>query len=73
MSSHDVAFEDVCRRISEFGDRAALITVTAPNTPHVVSAVLDISEGRLLARVGAAYPSQSVDAPNSLLALGTSG
>ena len=47
-----VEFADVRRRVAEFGDRATLITVTMSNTPHVVSTVVGVSDGRLLTRVG---------------------
>ncbi len=50
--SRPVELADVQRRVSEFGDRANLITVTADDKPHVVSAVIAFSGDRLRARVG---------------------
>ncbi len=48
----EVVFEDVRRRIEEFGERAALITVTDGGTPHTVSVLVGIGDGRLVAAVG---------------------
>ena len=47
-----VDFADVRRHVAEFGDRATLITVTRSSTPHVVSTVVDVIDGRLCTRVG---------------------
>jgi hypothetical protein len=38
--------------VTEFGERASLITVNADNRPHVVSAVIAFNGDRLHARVG---------------------
>ena len=48
----EVEFADVRRRIEEFGDRATVITVAESNKPHVVSAVVEVADGRLTTRVG---------------------
>ena len=48
----EVQFADVRRRVAEFGDRATLITVNASNSPHVVSTIVEVVDGRLLTHVG---------------------
>jgi hypothetical protein len=48
----EVVFDDVRRRIDEFGERAALITVTDAGTPHTVSVLVGMRHGRLVAAVG---------------------
>jgi hypothetical protein len=52
MSSHEATFDAVCRRVAEFGNRASLITVGEQSTPHVVSVVVGIADGHLIAKVG---------------------
>ena len=47
-----VEFDEVRRRIMEFGRRATLITVTGSNAPHVVTAIIDVTDDRLVATVG---------------------
>ena len=47
-----VDFADVHRHVAEFGDRATLITVTPAGTPHVVSTIVEVIDGRLRTRVG---------------------
>ena len=49
---HAVEFADVRRRVSEFGDRATLVTVTESSAPHVVSTVIEVIGDRLRTRVG---------------------
>lgn len=50
--SRTVEFADVHRRITEFGQRACLITVTTDNTPHVVTTLIEITGERLRTCVG---------------------
>ena len=50
--AHPVSFDDVKRRVVEFGVRATIITVTADSKPHVVTAVLEIDDDRLVTHVG---------------------
>ncbi len=50
--SRPVEFAEVQRRITEFGDRAALISVTTDHTPHVVTAMIGCVGDRLVTQVG---------------------
>jgi hypothetical protein len=58
-----VDFADVRRHVAEFGDRATLITVTDSSTPHVVSTVVEVTDGRLRTRVGQRTAANLVEHP----------
>jgi hypothetical protein len=47
-----VVFADVRRHLSDFGDRATLITVDTSESPHVVSTIVEPTDTLLRARVG---------------------
>lgn len=47
-----VSFDDVRRRIAEFGARATLVSVNANSKPHVVTAFIEIQNDRLVTHVG---------------------
>ena len=47
-----VSFDDVRRRVVEYGQRATVITITADSKPHVVTAVIEIEDDRLVTHVG---------------------
>ena len=51
--SSDIQFDDVRQGISVFGDTATFITVTDACTPHVVTALIEVGDDRLIAEVGA--------------------
>lgn len=51
--ARDVTFEDVRRRIGEFGDGATLITVNGDGRPHTVSVEVHLGAERLIVEVGA--------------------
>jgi hypothetical protein len=46
------AFADVRRRVTEYGPRATLVTITAEGLPHVVSVVIELDGDRLVAGIG---------------------
>ncbi len=46
-------YAEVQRRVAEFGPRAAVVSVTADNRPHVVTAMIETVGDRLVTRVGA--------------------
>ena len=50
--AREVVFADVCRQISQFGDLATLVTVTAEETPHAVTVLVGVAGDRLIATVG---------------------
>lgn len=50
--SRPVDFADVRRRVTEFGERATVVSVTADGKPHVVTAAIELRDERLLTRVG---------------------
>lgn len=58
-----VNFDDVKRRIVEFGDRTTIITVNADGKPHVVTAIIEIKRDRLLTQVGARTHTNLVERP----------
>lgn len=51
--ARNVTFEDVLRRIGEFGERATLITVNSDGRPHTVSVEVHLTAERLVVAVGA--------------------
>lgn len=65
--SRPVELADVQRRVAEFGERANLITVTADNKPHVVSAVIAFNGDRLRARVGSRTRANVIAQPHLTL------
>ena len=65
--SRTVEFADVHRRITEFGERATLITVTPDNKPHVVTAVIHVIGDRLITRVGARTAANLAQRPDLTL------
>ncbi|TML20188.1 MAG: pyridoxamine 5'-phosphate oxidase family protein [Actinobacteria bacterium] len=62
-----VDFDDVRRRIVEFGDRATMITVTDDNRPHVVTAIIEIEGDRLLTTVGSRTHANLAERPSLTL------
>ncbi len=50
--SRAVEFDDVRRRLAEFGELATLVTVNERGAPHAVSVVVAAADGRLVAAVG---------------------
>jgi hypothetical protein len=60
---HQVQFDDVRRRIGEFGSRATVVTVTESLRPHTVSAMIGIDGDRLVADVGSTTRSNVLDHP----------
>jgi len=62
-----VSFDDVRRRIVEFGDRATLVTVTANSKPHVVTAVIEIEDDRLVTHVGSRTHANLAERPHLTL------
>ena len=69
----DVSFDDVKRRIVEFGDRATLITVSADCRPHVVTVIIEVDGDRLVTRVGARTCANLADRPHLTLTWPPSG
>ena len=65
--SHPVELADVKRRVTEFGERASLITVNADSKPHVVSAIIAFVGDRLHARVGSRSKTNVVGHPHVTL------
>ena len=65
--SRPVDLDDVQRRVTEFGERANLITVTADHKPHVVSAVMAFVGDRLRAGVGTRTRTNVVAQPHVTL------
>ena len=65
--SRTVEFVDVHKRITEFGDRASLITVDADGRPHVVTVVVEIDDERLRTRVGAHTRANVAERPHLTL------
>jgi Pyridoxamine 5'-phosphate oxidase len=63
----DAEFEDVRRRMDEFGPRASLVTVTDEGTPHVVSVLVGLEGERLTVDVGSRSQSNLTDKPNVTL------
>ena len=50
--SRDIHFDDVRHGISAFGETATFITVNDTSTPHVVTAIIQVGDHRLVAEVG---------------------
>lgn len=65
--SRPVELADVQRRVTEFGERANLITVTANSKPHVVSVMIAFSGDHLRVRVGARTRANAVARPQVTL------
>lgn len=65
--SQPVGFEDVRRRVDEFGARATVVTVTPTGAPHVVSAVVEIGDRQLMIRVGGRTRENVVSQPRLTL------
>ncbi|MEQ1702063.1 MAG: pyridoxamine 5'-phosphate oxidase family protein [Ilumatobacteraceae bacterium] len=61
--SRTVEFADVQRRITEFGERATLITVTADHRPHVVTGLIQPIGDHLATRVGSRTAANLAERP----------
>ena len=65
--SHTSEFADVRRAVELFGATATLITVNESLSPHVVSAVITVEDGQLIAEVGSRTRSNLLDRPGLAL------
>ena len=61
--AHTSEFTDVRRAVERFGATATLITVDDSLSPHVVSAVVTVEDGQLIAEVGSRTRSNLLDRP----------
>jgi len=61
--AHQAEFDDVRRLIDEFGPRATLVTVSESLRPHIVTAMIRIDGGRLVADVGPRTRSNAIERP----------
>lgn len=71
--SRPVEFVDVQRRVTEFGSRASLVSVSADDRPHVVTAMIEPVGDRLVTRVGARTGANLADKPDLTLTWNPSG
>jgi hypothetical protein len=60
---HTTDFDDVRRAMQPFGTTATLITINESTAPHVVTAVIDVDDGYLVADVGAKTRSNLAERP----------
>lgn len=65
--AHDVDFEDVRRMIGRFGPTATMVTVADDLRPHVVTAMIGVDGGHLVADVGPRTRSNLVYRPSLTL------
>lgn len=60
---HAIEFDDVRRAVARFGPLATLVSVTESPAPHVVTAVIEVGDGHLVARVGSRTRANVLDRP----------
>jgi hypothetical protein len=64
VMAHQADFDEVRRLIGEFGPRATLVTVTESLRPHVVTVMIGVDGGRLVADVGLRTRSNVIGHPD---------